>query len=203
MAAKGEEIPAVPGALSLWSVLKAVSEQSELSIYFEGEDNPVVYIGDISFQVGTELRSVDSAEFYDSYLGNVFFRDLAKPIKDKSSTFLLIPRMDIGTPLEESTLELSAAPGTYGVVTILDPSTLEDFLAYTMGDPGDISYYVSLEVVEFEGDKLTANLPEQSVRFVEAFAAEPEFGTAVLVRLGDKTGKGWYEVVSPERITVQ
>lgn len=202
-ALKGEEIPAVPGALSLWNLLKAVSEQSELSIRFEGEDNPVAHLGNISFQVGTKLRPVDGLEFYDSYLENVFFSDLIGSIENVYSTFLLNPRVDIGTPLEETVLEVSATPGTYGVVTLLDPKTLEDFLANTVGDPGAIALYASFEVVEFEGGTLTANLPEQSVRFVEAFTAEPEFGTAVLVRLSGKAGKGWYEVVSPDEVTLE
>lgn len=162
-----------------------------------------MHLGSVSFQIGTELRAVAGAEFYNSYLENVFFRDLVRPIENADNTFLLNPRVDIGTPLEETVLELNTTPGTYGVVTLLDPTTLEDFLAYTLGNPGAIDLYASFEVVEFEGGTLTANLPEQSVRFVEAFTAEREFGTAVLVRLSGKAGEGWFEVVSPERITVQ
>ena len=157
---RGEEIGAVPGALSLWVLLKAVSE-SGLSVDVEGEDNPVVSLGNVSFQVGTELRSINGAEFYDSYLENVFFRNLIRPIENIDTTFSLNPRVDTGTPLEETVLELDSAPGTYGVVTLLDPSTLKDFLAYTMGDSGAIDLYASFEVVKFEGGMLTANLPEK------------------------------------------
>ncbi len=47
-AEEAQEVPAVPGALSLWNVLKAVGEQSELPIRVEGDKNPTVRLGNIS-----------------------------------------------------------------------------------------------------------------------------------------------------------
>ena len=191
-------IPEVPGALSLWNVLKAVGEQSAMPIRVEGDENPVVRLGDVSFRVGTKLRPVNGAEFYDSYLENVFFSDLSRPLNVVEPLYSLNPRVDIGLPLEETTLELDAAPGIYGVITLLDPDTLED--AWLQGETGSGGPYVSLEVLRPGSDPLVANLPEAPVRFVKAFRSDSKPSEAVVVRLGGDTN--WYEVVSPEDIAV-
>lgn len=202
---EGTEKPAVPGSVSLWNLVTGVSEQSDLAVRFEGWDNPVVHIGNASFQLGTELRQVKGGDFYDQYLENVFFRGLAASIWDTGSafsTFVLNPRNDVGTPLREVELELSGAtPGVYGVVTMLDPDTLVGYLP----SDADSDVYISVEVVQVDNDSThPVELPEAPVRFAQRFDADSAAGTAVLVRLsgGFGDGEGWYEVVAPERVTV-
>lgn len=200
-AGEAEEIPAVLGAVSLWDVLRTVS-RSELPLQLEGWDNPVVHIGAASFQIGTKLRSVSGERVYESYLENVFMKDLSAPIQGVDSLLYFSPRTDPNAPLEEVTLELTAPPGTYGIVTMLDPATLQQYeLPTAEDDLTGFDLYLSFEVVRFEGATFTANLPAKPVRFVEAFGAEPEPGTAMLVRLG--SGENWFEVVSPEDVTLE
>ena len=194
-----EEIPAEPGSVSLWDLLESVGKQSDLSIRVEGDKNPVVHLGGISFRVGTELRSVDGAEFYDSYLTNVLLSSLFVPLGNEQSFSTYNPRVDFGAPLEETALELNAAPGTYGVITLLDPATLENSSLSDEAASSDI--HVSLEVVQYDGGAFVANLPESSVRLVSAFSADSKPGEAVVVRLG--SGENWYEVVSPEDVTLE
>ena len=202
---KGTEISAVPNALSLWDLLKAIGKQSKLPIRLEGTKNPTVHLGDISFQVGTKLRSVNGNEFYDNYLENIFFRNLVNPIEMKQGFFVVNPRVDTDTPLEGTKLELKAAqPGVYGVITVLDPKTLKDFFA-KITDYSPVDFDVSFEVIRIkDGNAFSAKLPQEPVRFVKAFGADENIGSAVMVRLdgGSKTG-GWFEVVSPDRITIQ
>ncbi len=202
---KGTEISAVPSALSLWDLLEAVGKQSKLPIRLEGDKNPTVHLGEVSFQVGTKLRSVNSDDFYDNYLENVFFRDLVDPIEMKQGFFAINSRVDTDTPLEEAELGLKAAEsGVYGIITILAPDTLDRYLSRII-DPFAADFYASFEVVRVEdGNMFSAKLPEKPVRFVKAFSADKNIGSAVIVRLaGSSETGGWYEVVSPDRITVQ
>lgn len=198
-AGESEDVPAVPGALSLWDVLRTAGG-SELPTHLEGWDNPVLHLGAVSFQIGTELRAVSGEEVYESYLENVFLKDLSAPMRDVDSLLWFSPRTDPDTPLEEATLELNAAPGIYGVVTMLDPATLQDQKFLASDEPKDFDLYVSFEVIRFEGAPFTANLPAKPVRFVEAFGAKPEPGMAILVRLGG--GETWFDIVPLKNISM-
>lgn len=192
-----EEISAMPGSVSLWNLLKSVGEQSDLPIRVEGAKNPVVHLGEVSFQVGTKLRPVGGAEFYDSYLQNVYLNSLNMPTGPEESFHMYNPRVEYGASLEERALELDAAPGTYGVITLLDPATLGDSWP---SDEVDSSLYVSFEVLRPDEGSFVANLPEKPVRFVEALRADSGPGEAVVVRLGGNND--WYEVIPPGDITL-
>lgn len=138
----------------------------------------------------------------------MFFRNLLDPTVQKSSpvsVFMVNPRIDIGTPLQETSLELEAAePGIYGIITVLDPRTLEDFFTGMTGSPAS-DLYISVEVIRTDGgNTLTANLPEQPVRFVEAFSADRPVGSVIMVKFDSSSEVGgWHEVIAPDRISLQ
>lgn len=187
------KVPAAPGSLSLWTILREVSAQTDLPIRIEGYDNPVVTIEDVSFQVGTELRPITGSNFYSNYLENVFISSLMDELfKDDGVINISIRASEQVRPVE---LELMAAkPGVYGVATISNRDL--------RSDP---DLHISLEVARINGgERLAVNLPEGPVHFVESFGSEAEEGTSVLVRLaGSSKAGGWYKVISPERITVR
>ncbi len=204
---EGRTVAAAPDALALWNLVRAVSEQSELPVSFAGWDNPVVTIGDASFRLGTQVRPVSGDDFYDNYLEQVLFRSLLEPAMregDSISVFVLNRRRDTGAPLQETSLRVAnLEPGVYGVAVLLDPGMLTGFLP---SDAKPVDFNVALEVVRVEeGERLTVHLPEGNVRFVEAFAAEPRAGSAVLVKLEGVPagGRSWFDIIAPARVDVQ
>ena len=203
---QGSEVPAAPGSLSLWTVMREISAQTDLPIRVEGYDNPVVAVGDVSFQVGTETRPISGADFYANYLENIFYGSLIDRLFKDGGVLSVNLSEYTDEQLRVAELELTAAePGVYGVVSILDLETFMDNQPPEERNVIPLDLYISLEVAQTNGgERLALNLPEGPVRFVESFDSEAETGTAVLVRLaGSSESGGWYEVVSPERITVQ
>lgn len=195
---QGVEISPKLGYLSFWEFVRTVAFQNPVEV--EGWDNPTVYLGEVSFQVGTEQRPVTGAEFYANYLQIVYLHDLAQPIVGVESVYIASPPMNMDLPFQSKALELTGiTPGVYGLVTILAPDIFED-------DVFNFDLYISAEVVRVGDDsRFTVELPGTPVHVTQSFEAEPAPGTAVLVKLGESSvaGRGLYDVVAPERISVR
>ncbi len=207
----GETIPLAPGYFSLWDMVKAASYQDDLSIEVSGWDNPTVRVNGSSFQVGDEARPMAGADFYESYLDNVLFKDLANSIQpDPTYVGIINPRFGdaYGSAFDMDALERTSLtlenqlPGIYGVVTFLDPQS-PPVLKSAFDDVATDAVFI--DQVARLGTDGTAVFQLPQTTFVEGFGTKPETGTSVLVRLtgGSGIGEGWYEVVPPEDIHVQ
>lgn len=209
----GSSIPLIiePNYFSLWDLLEGVASQSDLSIMVSGWDNPTVRIANASFQVGTVAQPVTGSEFYLSYLQAVMFTEFITPLS-LSYIDIITPRLekrynpDFDTSAVRQvslTLEGKAA-GVYGLFTVVDKNGP---LAHEV-PPGEARWDIALltDVVRPEPDgTLRVKVPMASqLKFVEEPDIEPKPGETVLIALPGRTvAEGWYEVVSPDRITVQ
>lgn len=197
--------PVLPGYLSLWSLLRGASYQDGLELSVSGWDNPTVRFGDVSFQVGTKARPMMGVSFYESYLGEVFFADL-KPtaggntyVIDLSQAAPHRPNLYKSAFQQTAITVPNAEPGVYGVAMRLDVGALRVPLT---DDPWDDAVLLSIARPDAYG-RFSFEFPEGPLRFVEAFTAHSEPGTAVLVRLsGANFNNGWYDIVAPERVVV-
>lgn len=202
--------PALPGFLSLWSLLRGASYHDGFELEVSGWDNPSVRFGEVSFQVGTEARPMAGAEFYASYLGEIYFADLWNGLG--GNPYIVNPDRGVRhgpnfykSALRETVITMpNAKPGVYGIAIRLDLDDVQlDQPALTSSLPWSDAVLFSVERADAQG-RVSFALPNEPLRFVEAFAAESEPGTAVLVRLsGTDFDNGWYEVVVPKRVAMR
>ena len=203
----GRDIAPAPGYLSFWNLLQAASYQKDLLIEVEGWGNPTVRFNDVSFQIGTSTRPMTGIEFYENYLDAVFFKDLINPVPG-DYVYNVNPRLNTArsSALQNMSIALpESAPGVYGIITRLD---LDGGPFPAPVYPGEVSWDVSfmLSVARLDGEGMVDfELPEGPLHFVDAFSVEQPQGTSILVKLsgGTDTGEGWYEIISPETITLK
>lgn len=194
----------------LWSLLRGASFQDGLALEVHGWDNPTVRFGDVSFQVGTEARPMVGAKFYESYLGEIYFAELNSGFEGNpyivtpSRVTRYGPNLYKGGFRQTAITLPNAEPGVYGIAMRLDfddVSLDQAALASDLHWGGAVLQSVAR--ADAQG-QVRFMLPNEPLRLVEAFTAESEPGTAVLVRLsGADFDNGWYEVVSPGHATMR
>lgn len=183
------------------------SYQKDLLIKVEGWDNPTVRFNDVSLQVGTDTRPMSGIEFYENYLDAVFFKELISPVPG-DYVYNVNPRRDmVHSPdaLQNVSISLpDSAPGVYGIITRLDLDGPLPVPVYPGEAPWDVSFMLSVARSDDEG-MVDFELLKGPLHFVDAFSVEQPQGTSILVKLsgGADTGEGWYEIISPETITLK
>ncbi len=200
-----------PNYFSLWGLLEGVASHSDLSITVSGWDNPTVRIADAIFQVGTAAQKVTGDEFYLSYLEAVMFKEFISPLS-LSYIYIGTPRLERqynpdfdASAVRRISLEVKEAAGVYGLFTVIDKNGP---LAYE-APQGETRWDIALltEVVRSAPDAtLEVDIPTASrLRFVEELSIDPKPGETVLMRLSGQpdVDRGWYEVISPERIVLR
>ena len=205
--------PADTAYVSLWQLMSAFTEQSQLNVSVTGWDNPQVRLGNVVVQAGNETRLVPGSTFYQGYLGAYVSSGVAKAIfqQPQAKVLVLTPRTETWSEnydFKQRALEVVAKPGeVYGVITILDPKQLDKSLGSSGPDAtffANLTSVFSLDVAQVaQGGKLTLYLPEQPLRFIKSLGAQPKPGTAVLVKLSNSKNQQGYEVVPPKQVRYQ
>lgn len=200
-----------PNYFSLWDLLEGVGAQSGLDITVSGWNNPTIRIADASFQVGTAAQPVTGNEFYLSYLQAVVFTEFITPLS-LSYIDIVTPRLERrhnpdfdASAVRRASLTLEGgASGVYGLFTVVDENGP---LAHKV-PPGEARWDIALltDLIRPAPDgTLNIDVPTASrLRFVEEPSIDPKPGETVLIALpGRAAPEGWYEVVSPENITLE
>jgi hypothetical protein len=165
----------------------------------EGWSNPTLYIGQVELQIGTEKRPVWGSDFYPNVLMGFFFsKDLYASAIPKGMTYILDVGDVYGSVLATE-IELTQ-PGVYGVITLLPRDIPRP---YWMDTPEPSDILVTSEVFEVQtAGSFTVSLPED-VQFVTSFGKDRDENVAVLVRLSGQGITAGYDIVSPEKITLE
>ena len=140
----------------------------------------------------------------------MFFRDLINPVPGDYVDDVN-PRLDraLNPAFDETALKnvsipvLDGVPGVYGIITRLEVGGPFSHPLLPGEVPWDVSFMLSVARSDADGT-VSFEVPKGPLHFVDAFSAEQPQGTSILVRLGGGAGmgKGWYEVVVPERVAV-
>lgn len=204
------------GYFSFWDLLRNASLHRDLDVSVSGWDNPRVSLGDASFRLGTNATPVSGERFYSAYLGAVLKAESGASAFDAVDAWgiaFLSPDADAATKARLARLRdarllsttaatlQGAAGGVYGVMTYLEPDSRLAEALLRDGFPRD-AFFLLQPVRLSEGGTLALELPGGSSTFVERFGDEPAPNTSMLVRLGGAGREGWYEVVSPENISL-
>ena len=208
----GNSIEALPGYISLWKLFQAVSLQKDIKTEVSGWNSPVMKFGDISLKIGTKKNPITGHTFYDTYMNKVYSDDLA-PNPAAESTYYITPRLSEtynqgfeNVPLQRTVVEVPDADrNAYGIAMRLDPAkTLENTPSGSglpNGEVWDEAVSLSVSRADAQGN-VSFMVPKGPLHFVESFTEKLDPGAAVLVKL-NSSGTNWYEVVAPERISVQ
>lgn len=210
----GSKLEALPGYLSFWSLLRAVSLQTGVTTSVDGWDNPTVRFNNASLKIATQEEPITGRAFYDSYMEGVYFDELAPwPTSGESSIYLIQPRLNgeynerfEKVSFQKAVLNVSDTDrNAYGIAMRLDPAeTFENTPSgsgLSDGEVWDEAVSLSVSRADAEGN-INFRVPKGPLHFVESFTEELDPGAAILVKL-NPSGTNWYEVVAPESIAVQ
>jgi len=209
-----------PHYFDLWRLVEGIAKNPNIPLSISGWDNPIVTIGNVSFQIGTSEQPFEGTDFYESYLNEVLF-DTALT---GTTVYIVNPRTErlfklgkgYDSHWDESLVQqvrvplnpppnTEASTGVYGVVVILD---LENALVHEkVAHDESISehnnaFYLTTARASANGS-ISLELPAQGeVEFVDGFNVFSAPGEAILVDLSADAGS-WFNVILPEQIRLE
>lgn len=201
----------VSGYLSLWDIVQNFTRNPNARFAISGWENPTLHVNNVSFQLKEEKRTLAGPEFYGSYLGAVFYKELAIDLwPDFDSIGILFPEdykrlaNRPETTFEDASLGVLGEAGeVYGMITLID--SRNPLGRWFFGGSRKGAGFWMQVVRTTDGQKLNVRFPQGTVRFNHTFSSTNlKPGDSVLVRLtgSQAEGEGWYEIVSPEDITL-
>ena len=176
--------------VSLWDILAGFAKEAptaELSV--SGWEQPSIGLGELKLNISAD-GALDAKKFYESYLAALLSEKL-------SSDLLFYDGVAITNYVNSSRqLDLNVASveeAVYGLITMTS-FTHEPFENTTNFD-------LSVTRPNAAGQlEFPSNSPNTT--FLKALPDEPQENVSILVKLAGGTNGDWYEIISPEDITV-
>ena len=178
--------------ISLWNILQGFAQTTpNVEISVSGWEQPNIRLGELDLTISA-LENTDSQNFYESYLLAAHFQSISNCGVCDSVFYYNIVSEDAKT-LGLSVTTSSREGDVYGLVT----PTSFNRKSSTSKTEFDLSVMRSNAAGQLE---FPSNSPNTT--FLETLPDEPQENVSILVKLAGGTNGNWYEIVSPEDITV-
>ncbi len=205
------------GYVSFWNVVERFAFNGGARLKISGWDNPRIVFNSTSFNLTNSSGVVKGKAFYQSYLNAVLDQGLTvnkRWGKYKDSFGLLhhrVTQLSKGGEKDFRSIHLAVdgvAGEVYGVATLIDPGST---LARGLKKDFDVAFgnfaFYHLNMARLNQDGVVSvRVPNGTFRLVDDVSfPHVKPGDSILVRLagGNPQTGGWYEVVSPERVSFE